>query len=126
MPGRRQHEPAEHDRQPPAAAALEPIGRGAAPRHEQEQQHVVDRHDHADGGAVVAERVAHQRRHEGAEERPGDAGEEAAQADDRACQIRGSRGVSRRIDHGARCRGRRVGRSFDGHRSVKRDREGRY
>ena len=52
------------------------------PGHQQEQQHVVDRHHGADRGAMVAERVAHQRRDERAEERAGDAGEEPAQADE--------------------------------------------
>ena len=43
---------------------------------------VVDGHDGADGRAMVAERVAHERRDEGAEQRTGDAGEESAQADE--------------------------------------------
>ena len=60
----------------------------AGPGHEQEQQHVVDRHDGADGGAMLAERVPHERRDERAEERSGDAGEESAQADEQQREVR--------------------------------------
>ena len=72
---------------PPARARSE----GApAQRHEQEQQHVVDGHHGADEGAMVAQRVAHEERDEGAEQRTGDTGKEAAEADEQGGEIRGA------------------------------------
>ena len=53
--------------------ALSAVRRGARPRHEQEHQHVVDRHDDADERAMLAEHVADERRQECADERTGDA-----------------------------------------------------
>ena len=50
MPARGQHEPGEHDqRQAPRAAGAGAVRRRAGPGHEQEEQHVVDGHDGADG-----------------------------------------------------------------------------
>ena len=72
----------EHERQAAAAAIGGAVGHHAGHRHEQEQQEVVDRHHAADGGAVVTQRVAHEERHERAEQRTGHPGEQAAQADD--------------------------------------------
>ena len=81
----------------PAAASTSPVrtigqatpsaGAGAVrgrtgPGHEQEEQHVVDGHDGPDGGAMLAERVAHEWRDKRTDERSGDADEESAQADE--------------------------------------------
>ena len=63
---------------PPAPAGARTIGRRAGPRHEEEQKEVVDRHDDADRGAVIAERVAYERRYERAQEGTGHADEQAA------------------------------------------------
>ena len=44
---------------------------------------------------MIAERVPHERRHEGAQERSGDAGEETAQADDQQRNVRDPRRANR-------------------------------
>ena len=93
--GGRQHETAEDDGQsapPPRAGA---VRRGAGQGHEQQEQEVVDGHDGPDGRAMIAEGVPHERRHEGAQERSGDAGEEAAQADDQQRTVRDPRRADR-------------------------------
>ena len=78
--------------------------------HEQEQEHVVDGHDRPDGGAVVAERVAHERRDEGAEERAGDAEEESAKAHDQQGAVWWSGRLRRCGDHEAGMLGCRMER----------------
>ena len=85
-----QDEPGNQDRQPTAAARPGAIGQRAGQGHEQEQEHVVDRHHRADQGASFPERVADQNRHECREQRAGDTGKEAAEADDQAGDIRGA------------------------------------
>ena len=87
MPAAASTNPASTSGSRPRPRARGAVRGRAGPRHQQEQQHVVDRHHRADGGAVIAERVAHERRHEGAEQRSGDAGEESAQSDDQAGEI---------------------------------------
>ena len=84
MPAARSTRPDEHDGQAAAPAGAGAVRRRAGPGHEEEQQHVVDGHDGPDGGAMLAERVAHEGRDERAEERAGDAGEESAEAHKRA------------------------------------------
>ena len=59
--------PAEHEGQAAPAAGAGAVRGRAGPGHEQEQQHVVDGHDGPDRGAMLAERVAHERRDERAE-----------------------------------------------------------
>jgi hypothetical protein len=89
---RREREAGEHERETPAPARPGSVGHGARPGYQQEQQHVVERHHHADERPLIAERVADERRHEHAQERPGDAGEEAPEADDQAEAVRSARG----------------------------------
>ena len=87
-----QHESGDDHGQAPPAAGAGAVRRRAGPGHEQEQQHVVDGHHGPDGRAMLAERVAHERRDERAEERSGDAGEESAQADDQEREVWRPRG----------------------------------
>jgi hypothetical protein len=61
-PDRGEAEPEQHQRQPAPAAVARSIRYDPRPRHQQEQQHVVDRHHHADGRAMLAELVAHEDR----------------------------------------------------------------
>ena len=82
MPTRGQHEPRDHDRQAPPPAARARSESDAGQRHEQQQEHVVDRHHRADEGAPVAQRVAHENRDECGEQRAGDTGKEAAEPDE--------------------------------------------
>ena len=96
--GRREHEPGEHDGQAAPTPGAGAVRRRAGPGHEQEQQHVVDGHDGPDGGAMVAECVAHEGRDERADERAGDAGEESAQADEQQGNVWRPRGPLARID----------------------------
>jgi hypothetical protein len=72
----------EDDRQTATPVSAGAIRGRTGQRHEQEQQHVVDGHDAADGRAMLAEGVAHERRHEVTEDRSGDAGEESAHTDE--------------------------------------------
>jgi hypothetical protein len=80
--------PAEYDGQAPGAAAGGAVRRCTGPRHQQQQQDVVDRHHEADEGAMIAERLPHQQRDEVAQKGPGDAREQPAETDDRAGEIR--------------------------------------
>ena len=66
-----------------SAAGHHPVGERARPWHQQEQQHVVDGHHDANQHPLVAQCVAHDEWDEVAEQRPGDAGKQAAQADHR-------------------------------------------
>ena len=91
MPAAASTNPARTMRQATPAARAGAVRGRTGPGHEQEQQHVVDGHDGADGGAMLAERVAHEGRDERAEERAGDAGEESAQAHEQALDERRSR-----------------------------------
>ena len=84
MPAAASSETAQDDRQPAPPAGAAAVRRGAGPRHQKKEEHVVDGHDRADGGAVVAEHIADERRDEVAQQRTGDAGEQAAQPDNQA------------------------------------------
>ena len=66
---RGQHEPRDHERQPPTAARAGAIGEDTGQRHQQQQEHVVDRHHRADEGAPVAQGVPHENRDERGEQR---------------------------------------------------------
>ena len=102
MPDRREREPDEHQAQAAPASCAGAIGRHARPRHEHQQQDVVDGHHRADGGAVIAERVPDEERHEGAEERAGDSVKQSPEAHQHADEI-GNPPLA-----GRRCRGDRT------------------
>src|SRR5687768_9052730 len=87
---------ADHHRQPPATGCARAVRRCTGPWYGEEKQHVVDRHHRADAGPLVAERVTHEGRHEGAEQRAGDPGEEASQSDAEADAVRRALGTLRR------------------------------
>ena len=100
-PCRGEREPGEDEGETTPAARDGAVRDRSGPRHEQEQEHVVDGHDRPDGGAVVAERVAHEQRDEGAEEGSSDAEEESAKADDQQGAVRRSGWLRRCGDHEA-------------------------
>jgi hypothetical protein len=83
-----QPEADEHQRQAPPAARRGIVGQCTCPGHQEQQQDVVDRHHRADRGAVFADRIPHEQRNERAEQRTGHTGEEAAQPDEQAREVR--------------------------------------
>ena len=83
-PDRGEAEPEQHERQPAPSAVARPIRHEAGPRHQQEQQHVVDRHHHADDRAMAAKLVPHEDRDERTQQRPGDAIKQTTETDEQA------------------------------------------
>jgi hypothetical protein len=88
IPAAADNERGQHDWQTPATARAQLIGHAACHRHQQQEQYIVERHHETDHGRMAAEHALDERRQERGDERPGNAGEEAAQTDECTCGVR--------------------------------------